>query len=244
MRASERVEVEALRSLFSLPSPAGALREAGDAVAVRVDGIPGTELNRIVGLYDLSPLDELADLYDDRPHWVSLDPEAGLDDELLARGFVRNGAWQKFERGVQPIEAHTGLDLAEARSAEDVATFLRTAWGVPPDAADWLSALSGHADWHCFLAYDDERPVAGGMLYAAGYAGWLGVASTRAEYRGRGAQSALLAARIERARRLGLRLLVTETGAPEDAEPGPSYRNILRAGFDPAYVRPNYTRDA
>ena len=79
------------------------------------------------------------------------------------------------------------------------------------------------------------------MLYANGDAGWLGVASTRADYRGRGAQSALLAARIERAGELGLRLLVTETGAAEDDEPGTSYRNILRAGFEPAYVRPNYT---
>src|SRR5215204_1706811 len=99
VRPSERVEVEALRSLFSVPSPSGALREAGEAVAVRVDAIPGTELNRIAGLYDLSHLGELAGVYEERPYWVSLDPEAGLDDELMARGYVRDGAWQKFERG-------------------------------------------------------------------------------------------------------------------------------------------------
>jgi GNAT superfamily N-acetyltransferase len=232
--------VEALRSLFSVPNPAAALREAGDAVAVRVDGVPGRELNRIVGLYDLSDLDELTHVYDDRPYWISLDPDAGLDEELVARGYVRDGAWQKFERGVDPVDASTELQIAEARSPEDVDTILRTTWGVPEDDARWLSALVDHPDWHCFAAYDGERPVAGGMLYAAGGAGWLGVASTLVEYRGRGAQSALLAARIERARELGLRLLVTETGAPEDAETGTSYRNILRAGFEPAYVRPNY----
>src|SRR5215218_709617 len=121
MRPSERVEVEALRSLFSVPSPAGALREAGEAVAVRVDGIPGTELNRIAGLYDLSHLDELAGVFDDRAHWISLDPEAGLDHELMARGYVRDGAWQKFERRVDPVEARTDLDIAEARSVGDVA---------------------------------------------------------------------------------------------------------------------------
>jgi GNAT superfamily N-acetyltransferase len=240
MRASEQVEVDCLRSLFTVRSPAGVLREAAAAVAVRVDGLPGRELNRIVGLYDLADLDDLTRIYDDRPYWVSLDPEAGLDDELLGRGFVRDGAWQKFERDVRPVGARTDLDVEEARAPEDVATILWTTWGAPPDAAKWLSALVHQPAWHCFAAYDGNRPVAGGMLYAGSDTGWLGVASTFVEYRGRGAQSALLAARIERARELGLHLLVTETGAPEDPGAGTSYRNILRAGFEPVYVRPNY----
>jgi GNAT superfamily N-acetyltransferase len=73
-------------------------------------------------------------------------------------------------------------------------------------------------------------------FYAAGDVGWLGIASTLAEFRGRGAQSALLAARVARAHRLGLRLLVTETET--------SYGNVLRAGFGERYVRPNYLRPA
>jgi GNAT superfamily N-acetyltransferase len=122
-----------------------------------------------------------------------------------------------------------------------VATFLQTAWGIRFGEAAWLAALAGRPDWHCFLAYDRDEPVAGAMLFASAGTGWVGVAATRVEYRGRGAQRALLAARIERGRKLGLERLVTETGAPEGGEPGPSYRNILRAGFEPAYVRPNYT---
>ena len=240
VRASERVEVKALRSLFSVPNPAGAVREAGDALAVRVDAIPGRELNRIAGLYDVSALDQLTAVYDERPYWISLDPEAGLDDELVARGYLRDGSWQKFERGVEPIEPRTDLAVEEARTTEDVATFLRACWGVPEDAARWLASLADHPEWHCFLAYDREEPVGGGMLYAREHAGWVGIAATRVDFRGRGAQSAILAARIERAKELGLTLLVTETGSAEDDEPGTSYRNILRAGFQPAYIRPNY----
>ena len=59
-------------------------------------------------------------------------------------------------------------------------------------------------------------------------------------HRGRGAQSAILAARVERARERGLRVLITETGVPRDGRPGASYRNIVKSGFEPTYVRPNY----
>jgi GNAT superfamily N-acetyltransferase len=240
MRPSERVEVESLRSLFSVPSPAGALRQAGDAVAVRVDGVPGKVLNRIVGLYELTHLDELVSLYENRPFWISVAPESGLEDNLVARGFVRDDGWQKFERGVSLIETRTDLDVAEARASADFGAVVRETWGAPDDVAAWLCSLVDQSDWHCFVAYEGVQPVASAMLYASGDVGWLGVASTLVAYRGRGAQSALLAARIDRARRLGLNLLVTETRAAEGADPDPSYRNILRAGFAPTYVRPNY----
>jgi GNAT superfamily N-acetyltransferase len=242
VRASEWIEVQCLRSLFAVPSPAGSLREVNDAVAVRADGLPGNALNRIVGLYDLSQLDDLAAVYGDRPYWVSLDPEAGADANLIARGFIRDDAWQKFERGVQPVDARTDLEVAEARAPGDFASVVRATWGAPPDSARWLSGLLGHPSWHSFIAYDGEQPVAAGMLYAEGEVGWLGITATLVEHRGRGAQSAILAARVDRARELGLRLLVTETEARDGGEPGPSYRNVLRLGFEPAYVRPNYKR--
>jgi GNAT superfamily N-acetyltransferase len=70
--------------------------------------------------------------------------------------------------------------------------------------------------------------------------GWLGFGATLAKYRGRGAQSAILAARIEDARKQGCPTVVTETGELEEGRPSSSYRNILRAGFREAFVRPNY----
>ena len=87
------------------------MREAGEALAVRVDGIPNKELNRFTGLYDLTRLHELAEIFEERRYWISLDPEAGLDEELLERGYLRDGAWQKFERGLEPLEAATDLDI-------------------------------------------------------------------------------------------------------------------------------------
>ena len=60
------------------------------------------------------------------------------------------------------------------------------------------------------------------------------------EHRRKGAQSAILAARIIAAAEAGCDVVATETGEPRDGEPGGSWRNIARAGFEPQYVRPNY----
>jgi hypothetical protein len=49
-----------------------------------------------------------------------------------------------------------------------------------------------------------------------------------------------MAARIGAARAAGAAVIVTETGETVEGRPANSYRNILRAGFEPAYVRPNY----
>lgn len=82
--------------------------------------------------------------------------------------------------------------------------------------------------------------MAAGALFALREAGWLGFAATLPSHRGRGAQGAILAARAARARELGLGVLITETGVPREGGTGPSYRNVLRSGFRPTYVRPNY----
>ncbi len=73
-------------------------------------------------------------------------------------------------------------------------------------------------------------------------AGYLGFAATLADHRRKGAQSALLAARIRRARELGCDVVLTETGELRDDLPGNSYRNILRAGFEEVAVTENWLR--
>ena len=108
-----------------------------------------------------------------------------------------------------------------------------------------------------YVAYDGEAPAGAGALFVherpslgrvAGLgpatlparAGWLGFGATLPAFRGRGGQSAILAARIEDARQQGCATVETETGELQDGRPSSSYRNILRAGFREAGVRPNY----
>ena len=239
VRPSEVVEIAVVRDLFAC-SPGGTeLREAGSALAFRAAGAPDArELNRVLGLERLEQLDELESLYESARFWVSPDPAVGLDQALLERGFTVDHPWQKFEREPARISAETDLRIAEAD--ERFGQVFAAAYGMPAAFASWMGRLPERAGWHCLAAYDGGEPVATGALFASAGTGWLGMAGTLPSHRGRGAQSALLAARIAHAHELGLDLITTETGVPGDEGPGPSYRNILRAGFRAAYVRPNY----
>jgi GNAT superfamily N-acetyltransferase len=90
----------------------------------------------------------------------------------------------------------------------------------------------------CYLALVDGKPAAGGTLAMRdGVAGLFG-ASTLPAYRHRGLQTALLQARLERARAVGCDLVVSL------ARPGSaSERNIARHGLQTLYTRVKFERD-
>jgi GNAT superfamily N-acetyltransferase len=110
------------------------------------------------------------------------------------------------------------------------------AYGLP-EAVDAFTASVPLADgWSCWLALEGDTPVGGAALWSDGTHGYLGFAGTEVAHRGKGAQGALFAARIDHARALGCRTLVTETGEQLPGRPSDSYRNIVRFGFREAYV--------
>jgi hypothetical protein len=199
-----------------------------------------TELNRIVGLSSLGELEELEPVFGEARIVVSLDPEAGLDGALAERGYKAGYPWHKFVRGLGPLEARTELSIEDARSPLDFGRTVAGGFGLPEPVAAWFARLVGRPAWHCFVGYDGDDAVSAGALFADGETGWFGLGATLPTARGRGGQGGLFMARVARARELGLSLLVTETGAPRDGQPGPSYRNMLRAGFEFVYERPNY----
>jgi GNAT superfamily N-acetyltransferase len=81
------------------------------------------------------------------------------------------------------------------------------------------------------------------MLVEEGIAEF-GIAATLEEARGHGCQTALLHRRICDAAEAGCHTLFVETGERVPGRPSASYRNILRAGFEEAYLRPNWQRSA
>jgi GNAT superfamily N-acetyltransferase len=166
-----------------------------------------------------------------------------LQDWLGARGLEPNWGWMSFRRGVEdPPPARTHLRLAEVDTLEAARSFahvVRLSYGLP-EAIEPAIARAPAAGWRCWLALDDDEPAGAAGLYAARGVGYLGFAGTLPEHRGKGAQGALLAARIRQAAGLGCDLLVTETGERRDDRPSNSYRNILRAGFEEVAVTSNW----
>jgi GNAT superfamily N-acetyltransferase len=223
---------------------------------IRVADLPRSRIfNHVFGLGRSTPasddqLDRIAEFYGEDTYFVALarDAEPGdLASRLEARGFVRDYAWTKFRRGVEPptpVESELRVQPIGPQHARDFGRIVAAGFELPAFTARWLSALFARPRWTCFLAFAGNEPAATGTLFVSRGVGWLSFAATLPEFRRAGAQSALLAARIRAAAELGCSLVVGETGALEEGRPSNSYRNIVRAGFEPVYDRPNYRSPA
>ena len=228
----ERVEAQALRDAVVLGGGTAAV--AGGAMCFLHPRVPMPELNRAIPVGERVDAAAILAWFDGRPHLVSCPPgRPGLEVSLAALGYARAGAWMKFERGAAAAApAPTALRIERTLDADAFAV----ASGTPPE----LSRFVGAPGWAHFVAWAGDEPAATGALYVDGEVAWVGVGATRPEFRGRGAQGALLAARIDAGRALGATRFATETGEGR----GVSYRNILRAGFTEAYLRANWQSPA
>jgi len=256
MHPAELGELEAFRDFArAAPDELGfVVEEIDGAVCLGLPTIPGSELfNRVLGLGLDRPatedgLERIAGFYERLgTAWqVALAPQAEpleIASWLERRGLSPGYAWMKFSRRVgDPPDASTelGVEQVGPGRADAFAEAISRGYGVPALFHDCLRALPGRDGWHCFVASDGDEPAAGGALYVTGTIGWLGMAGTVPEHRRRGAQGAILAARLQAAAAAGCEVVVTETGELREGKPSSSYRNIVRAGFEPEYVRPNY----
>lgn len=253
MHPAEHAELEAFRDLYALaPAGLGARAvELGGALCIRLEAEPRSAMfNRVLGLGLRTPatekdLDRIASFFGEGIAWaVALAPQAepaDLSSRLERRGYTSGYGWTKFTRaaGNAPA-APTGLRVERVQQGEAFAEAFVRGYGTPEFFRDWVARLPGRPGWHCFVAFEDTDPAGAGALYASGTVGWLGIAATVPEHRHKGAQNAILAARIDAAAEAGCEVVATETGEPRGDRPGGSWRNIARAGFEPQYVRPNY----
>jgi GNAT superfamily N-acetyltransferase len=212
-------------------------------------------LNRIVGLcLDVpaseSQLDAAVAAMRGLRHYVSLSPHArpaALAEWLVARGYEPGWGWMQFRRATDDVpEAVTSLQIVEIDGSRGVefARIVRAAYDLPQEIEPVIASAPEQTGWTCWLALADGEPAAAAALYVDDGAGYLGYAGTEPEHRGKGAQGALLATRIRRARDLGCKEVFTETGERRPDRPSASYRNILRAGFEELYVVPNWISPA
>ena len=259
VRLLERTEMAAWQSMYAAATPdvASALGMShcmiGGALAIRMTGRESLLHNRVIGLGVFEPataqaLDEVRDYFTGvDAHAVNLPPltdPAQLHEQLRGRGYASFFHHVKWTRGTQPAAASTSALRVQCVSADHAATYGELAAritidGLPAHAA-WSASHVGLPGWRHYLAWDGATPVATAALYVNGDGAWLGAASTLESHRGRGAQGALLAARVEGAIAAGAKALTVETG-PNWPELDPvSYRNVERAGFQVAYERPSW----
>ena len=138
----------------------------------------------------------------------------------------------------------TDLEIrqVDAQSAAAFATAFLRGFDMPLTGPfhDWFAALPTSPGWHCFAAWDADSLVAGASLFVAGDVGVLAGAATVEKARRRGAQGALMVARMTQAAELGLLWLSTETGSETAEDPNPSLHNMRRLGFTQLYERENW----
>lgn len=207
-------------------------------------------LNRVVGLGVEEPASEAVvdaglQALAGTTHYVAVMPSARpreLTSWLEARGLEPGVGWMQFRRGVKDVpRATTELELIQVdrSTAPAFAHVVRVAYALPIEVEPFLAGITD-TGWRAWLALADDTPAAAAALFADGDGAYLSFAGSLPEHRRRGAQSALLAARIRQARELGCRWVATETGETRPDQPSHSYRNILRAGFTEQFVIANW----
>lgn len=247
----ERAERVALAAYAGLAED---VARVGSATVLRVPQAPESPmLNRAVGLGVEAPateaeVDAIAARMSGLRHFVAVAPDAtpqALPTWLAARGYQPDWGWMLFTRGVDALEAReTSLEVVpiDRANAADFARVINEAYGLPAEAAPLWQAVHDAPGWHGLLAVDGDHAVSTAALFVQDGVGYLSLAATRADQRGRGGQGALFAARVRLARELGCDLLATETGERRPDRPSSSYRNILRAGFRERRVVANWVK--
>jgi len=172
-------------------------------------------------------------------------PEAEESERVLrSRGYERGYAWMKFVRDAHPprFAEPSGIEVVPIQAGDQpFGMIAATGFALPAWAADFFADLPSQPGWHCYAARVDGEPAACAAMLVDGGIAEFGIAATLEPARGRGGQMALLHRRIADAAEAGCHTLFVETGERIPDRPSASYRNILRAGFEEAYLRPNWT---
>jgi GNAT superfamily N-acetyltransferase len=259
---AEQIEARAWRDIFAaapqwLRSSAQLIAEdSNGALLLASRGIPHWLFNRVIGLGEQciatdSHIDEIMDRYWNlgiAHYWVHVGPYA--QPARLSRVLQQHGlkpyrrSWVKMMRPARRVSlarSEVTVRRAHLDDAYQIASILGSAFDLPQRGAELLSHLIDRLRWTLFVAELENQIVAAAGLFMDGNVAYLAFAATREAYQRRGAQRALMQARINFACDAGYPWIATETAFPLAAdEPSPSYHNMLWAGFRPVSIRDNY----
>jgi GNAT superfamily N-acetyltransferase len=166
------------------------------------------------------------------------------EEWLRDHGFAPASGWMRFVRDSHPPRFRPPADVEvielAAEAADPFGIVAATGFGMPAWAAAFFAQLPGREGWRCYAARVDGEIAACGAMVIDGAIAEFGIGATLESARRRGCQLALLHRRIVDAAEAGCRTLLVETGERVEDRPAGSFRNILRAGFEEAYLIPNW----
>jgi Acetyltransferase (GNAT) domain len=178
------------------------------------------------------------------PLTPGLPETAAAEKWLRDNGFAPGYAWMKFVRDAHPPRFKPPADVEvfelSTETADPFGMIAATGFGLPAWAAAFFARLPGRRGWRCYAARVDGEVAACGAMLIDGAVAEFGIGATLESVRRRGCQLALLHRRILDAAAAGCETLFVETGVRVEDRPAGSYRNILRAGFEEAYLCPNW----
>lgn len=220
----------------------------GRVVVLNAAGVDSLLFNRTIGSPE-SP-DELDAALARRgrhaPYWVHVDPERRpiLEPQLRAhhlepypRRLVR------LARGAGPLPPASTGSTVRPLAPEDATRFAEvfsSGLDLTDAAVPLIASATQRPGWRAFGAHDGPHLVASALLFVHEATGYLVGAATTPSHRRRGAQRALIVARMRAAFEAGCTLVFAETGAEVPGQPQSSYRNLVRCGFAPVGEREHW----
>ncbi|MDX1403620.1 MAG: GNAT family N-acetyltransferase [Woeseiaceae bacterium] len=241
-------------SNLDLPDCDWRLEEVGDALCSVCGSDPSILINRVLGLGMHSQptaeqLEEIKRIYHDAgvSHFFLhvIPPVLGAETVQLLTdcGYRRHRGWMKFKRGTTETgTADTALEIRRI-GKDDAAKFadiVVSAFDLSDASRPVIAALANDPDWHLYMSFDGSRAAGTGAVYIKGNIAYFDWGATHEDFRRRGSQTAMLNARISDAREAGCSSITTMTGEEVPGEPQHSYNNLLRTGFEEAYLRENW----
>ena len=261
---AERTEAIAMRRMLD-DLPAGARSELGIATRDVADGVQtlvardpmGGYWNKALGFCDTVTATTVEDVLRAAAAGAvpalafALQPRVVPDDWdviAAAHGLQQGSMMVKFLGPAEPrtdVETDLRITRLDASHALTFGEIMAVGFEVPwtPDVERMFADPAHFGDgWSTYGAWDADRLVGVARMLAVPETETVQLfgAATLPEARGRGAQSALMAARVAEARDRGLRWVSTDTWAEHAAHANPSQHNMVRAGLTEVHRRPNW----
>ncbi|MDR7274614.1 hypothetical protein [Catenuloplanes atrovinosus] len=259
--AAETVEAHAFRAVYAAAPPdvtarlglAGAT--IGGATVIGAPRARPTFWTRTVGLGATAPatpdvVGEVLDWY--RAHDV---PAASLHlapplmppdwaDVAAAHRLTPGPALVKLVRAAEELPTPgTSLSISPIgaeEAAESMAVLARGFGWDERDVADLMRGAMAEGLFTGYAARDGDTIVSAALLAVSGSWAFMNGAGTLPEHRGRGGQTALLAARVSEAARRGCTHVCATTWIPAEGQKNPSLDNMLATGFRPVYEQSSW----